>query len=549
MESKLIVISHGAHSLRIGLASDSAPKIVPNYLARRIKKTDGVEVTVAKSPVKHVEDLNAVVTKLTALDTIQNTIKDTYKLYPLTANDPHTLPAKQATIYHQGNSIATETEPVKKKKKSNKALATAAAAAELDLSTMNLVIGEDAIQASRDPEWSVYQPMLSCASFNITPGHSLRSICDDLAAMWKIAIQKYLNIDPADLNNYGCVYTIPDHHTDRRELKEITGLLLKELPFTSALLYQESICSLFGAGLGTACLVDIGHRSIKIACIDDGYLVPSSRITLRYGGENITQLLGYLLRQGDAPLTTETPPTRSSKSKATRPLHKYYFPLPPVTVDTPYTTSQLEDIKNNNIHLRLNDENRIKHATLKEKETSSRSIVYSFNGDDVFKVCAMSMFHPNALAPLQKETVPLVDHEELNEDDVPSAFANAPVAKTSTKQLEGERNLTLPLDQAIHRSIQFSADRPEFRRKYYSNITLVGGGSSIPGLDVYLRKQVSILVNAASTTAAAVAASGTPAMATAPEETILAVQKHQRKFGSLVPIGVLVQVLVYFEIN
>lgn len=40
---------------------------------------------------------------------------------------------------------------------------------------------------------------------------------------------------------------------------------------------QESLCAAFGAGLSTACVVDIGAVKTSIACVDEGQVVPDTR--------------------------------------------------------------------------------------------------------------------------------------------------------------------------------------------------------------------------------------------------------------------------------
>jgi hypothetical protein len=40
------------------------------------------------------------------------------------------------------------------------------------------------------------------------------------------------------------------------------------------------MCNSFGAGLSSACVVDIGHKMTSIACIDEGVSVPKSRYVI-----------------------------------------------------------------------------------------------------------------------------------------------------------------------------------------------------------------------------------------------------------------------------
>lgn len=40
----------------------------------------------------------------------------------------------------------------------------------------------------------------------------------------------------------------------------------------------------YGAGLGYACVVDVGHRKTSVSCVEDGISQINTRIRLRYGG-------------------------------------------------------------------------------------------------------------------------------------------------------------------------------------------------------------------------------------------------------------------------
>jgi actin-related protein 8 len=43
--------------------------------------------------------------------------------------------------------------------------------------------------------------------------------------------------------------------------------------------------------------VDVGSQKTSIACIDDGFLIPESRIQLKFGGDDLTRVLHYILQE------------------------------------------------------------------------------------------------------------------------------------------------------------------------------------------------------------------------------------------------------------
>jgi actin-related protein 8 len=57
----------------------------------------------------------------------------------------------------------------------------------------------------------------------------------------------------------------------------------------------------FGAGLSNACVVDVGAQTTTIACVDEGAIIPDSRINLKYGGDDITEYWTRLLLRSSFP--------------------------------------------------------------------------------------------------------------------------------------------------------------------------------------------------------------------------------------------------------
>jgi actin-related protein len=40
---------------------------------------------------------------------------------------------------------------------------------------------------------------------------------------------------------------------------------------------QESLAATYGAGISSACVVDIGATTVSIACVDEGMIIPETR--------------------------------------------------------------------------------------------------------------------------------------------------------------------------------------------------------------------------------------------------------------------------------
>lgn len=53
----------------------------------------------------------------------------------------------------------------------------------------------------------------------------------------------------------------------------------------------------FGAGLGYACVVDVGDQKTSVSCVEDGISHPATRVRLEYGGSDVTQTFHWLLKK------------------------------------------------------------------------------------------------------------------------------------------------------------------------------------------------------------------------------------------------------------
>jgi len=61
------------------------------------------------------------------------------------------------------------------------------------------------------------------------------------------------------------------------------------------------VSATFGAGLSHACVLDVGAQTTTIACVDEGAIIPDSRINLKYGGDDITDFFTRLLLRSAHP--------------------------------------------------------------------------------------------------------------------------------------------------------------------------------------------------------------------------------------------------------
>lgn len=99
-----------------------------------------------------------------------------------------------------------------------------------------------------------------------------------------------------DLPMYKAVLVIPDIY-NRNYLRELMSLLLTKIGFGSCFFVQDHVAATFGAGLGYACVVDVGDQKTSVSCVEDGISHPNTRVRLEYGGADVTQTLHWLLEK------------------------------------------------------------------------------------------------------------------------------------------------------------------------------------------------------------------------------------------------------------
>lgn len=109
-------------------------------------------------------------------------------------------------------------------------------------------------------------------------------------------------------------------------LKRSTRSLLTDLVSNR----QESLAASFGAGLSTACVIDVGATKTTVACVEDGMVLPETRCvfchsyqhfeispshltlpfsssashSLSYGGDDLTTFFYILLQRSHFPYKT-----------------------------------------------------------------------------------------------------------------------------------------------------------------------------------------------------------------------------------------------------
>ncbi|KAM8829431.1 actin-related protein 8 isoform 3-T4 [Synchiropus picturatus] len=163
------------------------------------------------------------------------------------------------------------------------------------------LVGEEALYVNPSDSYNIHWPVVR-GQLNVHsgPGGSLTAVLADLETIWCHVIQKNLEIPLKDLKYYRCILLVPDIY-NRQHVKEMVNMLLLNVGFSAIIVHQESVCATFGSGLSSACVVDVGDQKTSLCCVEDGVSHRNSRLSLAYGGSDVTRIFFWLLQKAGFP--------------------------------------------------------------------------------------------------------------------------------------------------------------------------------------------------------------------------------------------------------
>eukprot|EP00026_Physarum_polycephalum_P005796 Phypoly_transcript_05834.p1 GENE.Phypoly_transcript_05834~~Phypoly_transcript_05834.p1 ORF type:complete len:426 (-),score=52.06 Phypoly_transcript_05834:616-1797(-) len=240
------------------------------------------------------------------------------------------------------------------------------------------LVGDDALNLSPTDRGSygLVRPLRS-TTISPTLKYSHAAICNDLQTIWTYSIENKLNIPAKEFGCYSVCLVVPDSFS-KSEIKDFMNILLRDMGFRAGLVVQSSVCATYGAGLVTACVVDVGHSRTCVSCVDDGISLPASRRVAPYGFSDVARLVGWLLRQ---------------------PTYPYYFP------PLPYVREEFIMQELIEMHATLIPE--LVHASktfeFKHYNPPAPPVLYHTTISDVASIAPMGLFYPEAFKPLSCE--------------------------------------------------------------------------------------------------------------------------------------------------
>ncbi|KAJ4967708.1 hypothetical protein NE237_014409 [Protea cynaroides] len=312
--SNIVVINPGSANVRIGLAQQQSPFIIPHCIARY---TGGVN----QEPKINVQDqmLNTEITlaqqqeREKAYDTIASWLKipfldeevannsfprktirvDGYN--PQSSKKDSTFSWTNVMEKNPSSSVAVEKlgdEGVKDEPLDTPEDTDHREPVLSDYKFREFICGEEALKISPTEPYCLCRPIRR-GHFNVSQYYPMQQVFEDLATIWDWILNEKLDIPQLHRRMYSAVLVVPETF-DNREIKEMLSIVLRDLQFGSAVVHQEGLAAAFGNGLSTACVVNIGAQVTSIICIEDGVALPTTGVTLPFGGEDISRCLLWI---------------------------------------------------------------------------------------------------------------------------------------------------------------------------------------------------------------------------------------------------------------
>ncbi|KAH9992981.1 nucleus protein [Russula compacta] len=296
--SHVVVIHLGSRYLRVGRASDVTPTTVPNVIARKtiiapaptfvkgiMRPRKGRARVLQPPPTNSDEYVGARGSDSPfddKIEVIQVSLRDRMRFYKLRVTPDAAVKAATFNEQLKPELIPEQNDPFCVDWIHN-------------IAAEEYYVGEKALRLA-DPQkqgYIVRWPIWG-SRFNMRDYSSVAMIIDDIETILETSLQGSLGISRQEYKDYSAVLVIPDYY-DRPYVRDMIQLLLVRMGFKQLCVQQESLAATYGAGISSACVVDIGATTVSIACVDEGMVVPETRIYLNMGGDYITEFLYVLL--------------------------------------------------------------------------------------------------------------------------------------------------------------------------------------------------------------------------------------------------------------
>lgn len=349
-------------------------------------------------------------------------------------------------------------------------------------------VGEDALNVASDA-FKLRYPLLTNGKFNESQYASFQENVGDIQLFLSETLKTQFEI--TNLKQFKTTLIVPDLY-DRVYVESFIQLLL-QMGFTGVAVIQESLAATYGAGVSSACVIDIGAQTTKVSCVDEGLIIPTSRAVVNYGGDDITRVFYKLLKES-------------------------FFPMD-MDESKPYEWREMEQLKEK--FITFQDANiTVQLYNFIKRYPQKLSEKFEFKVFDEVILAPMALFFPavfqkplgftkNRLTQRASRDVftgalnnpKSLTQKDINENTLFAEMHDSAILKelinSGNLEMEGATSdvaAIAPLEKIIVQSIANACRSEDFTKckQFYSNMLIVGGGSKIEALDFILTDRINI---------------------------------------------------------
>ncbi|PHH78106.1 hypothetical protein CDD82_3202 [Ophiocordyceps australis] len=295
--SRIIVIHPGSQNLRIGFASDALPKTIPMTLATRFPETESDSQD--ELPRRQLEGKTVDQQYGEEWSKKYQRMCNELKV-DMRAHKRKVLPNSKELV--QTFNRRVEAEEIEKHNDPLEIAWTDIKTLQDSESIASCFIGNEALRVpdDSDPKMRLWWPIRH-GWWNEDDYTSQEHLYDDLETLLDKALRQELGLKTnSEWQQYSCVFVIPDLY-DKSYVEQILRSCMTWFEFNRVCFVQESMAATFGAGYTQACVVDVGAQKTSITCVEDGLCIDDSRVNLKFGGNDVTELFMKMMLYDNFP--------------------------------------------------------------------------------------------------------------------------------------------------------------------------------------------------------------------------------------------------------
>ncbi|KAJ3154157.1 actin-like protein arp8 [Geranomyces michiganensis] len=289
----IIVIHAGSRFLRVGRAAEAFPKEVPHLIVRKVY--DQADGAAASSATEAPIALDAIVDEPELVKIIQDDIRLRMREQKI-----RSVPNAHAQVLGYNEQVVAESIPDHNdpykiewyRMEGKDHIVGSKALRVCDIGKTH----QDASNGKTHRFRSFYP--IQHGLLNTRDYVSARACLADMQVIWTESIETELEILKAQFPSFNVVCIIPDLFS-KLHVRETLTMLLQGMNFRGATLLQ------------VACVVDVGAQKTSIACVEDGMCASNTRMSLKYGGDDVTAFLMKVLSKSAFPYKDYDPKTNA----------------------------------------------------------------------------------------------------------------------------------------------------------------------------------------------------------------------------------------------